>query len=180
MRGKNLDEEERVQSKIRYDSHMALWITCLNRYRYTTTNSISNFKFFLCILLILPDNTAGLVRMFINLKQWNAMSNAAARLIMILNFCEEIEFDLVQVEKSSKSWGVNLSLNVKANYLQQVLLIDIPNQKELIWFLLITYWASMILSWCQNLPRKFSQTVETIQNNSGDYTGITRATCLAI
>ena len=103
VRGKRLDEEDKVQSEIRLDSQMALWIAFLNRY------AISNFKFFVYILLILPANTAGLERMFKSLKAMkskirNRMSKAITKkLIMILNFCEDIEFDLVQVAEKFKT-----------------------------------------------------------------------------
>ena len=60
-------EEEEVQQNVRHDSQMAFWIAFLQR--YSATNQISSFKFFIYMILVIPSNTAGLERMFKKLKQ---------------------------------------------------------------------------------------------------------------
>ena len=67
LRGSRLEEEEKVQAEIQVDSQTAFWITFLKRCR--ATNTVTNFKFFLHILLVLPANFAGLERMFKSLKE---------------------------------------------------------------------------------------------------------------
>ena len=61
------EEEEEVQQNVRHDSQMAFWIAFLQR--YSATNQISSFKFFIYMILVIPSNTAGLERMFKKLKQ---------------------------------------------------------------------------------------------------------------
>ena len=106
LRGSRLEEEEKVQAEIQVDSQTAFWIAFLKRCK--ATNTITNFKFFLHILLVLPANFAGLERMFKSLKAMkskvrNRMNDTTTKkLIMILKFCDEIEFDLTAAVKNFK------------------------------------------------------------------------------
>ena len=94
-------EEEEVQQNVRHDSQMAFWIAFLQR--YSATNQISSFKFFIYMILVIPSNTAGLERMFKKLKQLKSKvrnrlgEKKTKQLMMIMNFIDDINWDLRKI-----------------------------------------------------------------------------------
>ena len=99
---KFLEEEEIIQN-VRHDSQMAFWIAFLQR--YSATNQISSFKFFIYMILVIPSNTAGLERMFKKLKQLKSKvrnrlgEKKTKQLMMIMNFIDDINWDLRKIVK---------------------------------------------------------------------------------
>ena len=107
IRGADIEEEETdAQQNVRVDSQMRFWIEFLNR--YTPTNTISNFKFFVYLLLVIPSNTAGLEWMFKNLKRMKSKirnrlgEDRTRKLMMIMNFIDDVEFDLGEIAAKFK------------------------------------------------------------------------------
>ncbi len=107
IRGADIEEEETdAQQDVRVDSQMRFWIEFLNR--YAPTNTISNFKFFVYLLLVIPSNTAGLERMFKNLKTMKSKirnrlgEDRTRKLMMIMNFIDDVEFDLGEIAAKFK------------------------------------------------------------------------------
>ena len=58
--------------KVNVQSQLAFWLTFLQR--FNGTGEISNFKYFVYILLVIPSHTAGLERMFKSLKEMKTKS----------------------------------------------------------------------------------------------------------
>ena len=71
--------------------------------------NVKNLKYFIYLLLVIPAHTAGLERMFKGLKQMkskarNCLSKSRTKkLIMIMNFIDEIEIDLNEIVKIYKT-----------------------------------------------------------------------------
>ena len=79
-------------------SQLAFWLSFLQC--FSATGEIANFKHFINILLVIPSHTAGLERMFKNLKAMKSKARnrlskkRTKKLMMIMNFIDEIEMDL--------------------------------------------------------------------------------------
>ena len=72
----NPEEEFEVSDndKVNVQSQLAFWLTFLQRFNGKLTGEITNFKYFIYILLVIPAHTAGLERMFKSLKEMKSKS----------------------------------------------------------------------------------------------------------
>ena len=93
--------------KVNVQAQLAFWLTLLQR--FNGTEEISNFKYFIYILLVIPSHTAGLERMFKALKTMKTKSRnqlsdkRTKKLVMILNFIDDVEIDLDRIAEIYKS-----------------------------------------------------------------------------
>ena len=103
------DEEFEIaeDDKVNAQSQLAFWLTFLQR--FNGTGEISNFKYFVYILLVIPSHTAGLERMFKSLKEMKTKSRnrlsdkRTKKLMMILNFIDDVKIDLDRIAQIYKS-----------------------------------------------------------------------------
>ena len=77
--------------------------------RYNSTGQIQNLKYFIFLLLVIPAHTAGLERTLKGLKQMkskaqNRLGKARTKkLVMIMNFIDELEIDLNEIVRIYKT-----------------------------------------------------------------------------
>ena len=104
------DEEFEIaeDDKVNVESQLAFWLTFLQR--FNGTGEISNFKYFVYILLVIPSHTAaGLERMFKSLKEMKTKSRnrlsdkTTKKLMMILHFIDDVKIDLDRIVEIFKS-----------------------------------------------------------------------------
>ena len=103
----NEEYEVDDSEKVNVCSHLAFWMSFLQN--VPSTGEISSFKYFIYILLVIPAHTAGLERMFKNLKAMKSKATnrlskkRTKKLMMIMNFIDDIEIDLDRIVQIYRS-----------------------------------------------------------------------------
>ena len=103
----NEEYEVDDSEKVNVCSQLAFWMSFLQN--FSSTGEISSFKYFIYILLVIPAHTAGLERMFKNLKAMKSKARnrlskkRTKKLMMIMNFIDDIEIDLDRIVQIYRS-----------------------------------------------------------------------------